>query len=74
MKSPLCCCLHNLWNSLLDHLRQAKLIGNFKSLLKLLFLSKLSMHEFYIQIYLYFLTFCLIFMILYVYYFYLLGF
>ena len=50
MKSLLCCCHHNLWNSLLDHLRQAKLIDNFKSLLKLLFLSKLFMHEFYIQI------------------------
>ena len=55
MKSLLCCCHHNLWNSLLDHLRQAKLIDNVKSLLKDLFLSKLFMHKFYIQI------FCLIY-------------
>lgn len=54
MKSLLCCCHHNLWNSLLDHLRQAKLVDNFKSLLKDLFLSKLFMHKFYIHI------FCLI--------------
>ena len=50
MKSLLCCCHHNLWNSLLDHLRQAKSVDNYKSLSKLLFLSKLFMHEFYIQI------------------------
>ena len=54
MKSLLCCGHHYLWNSLLEHLRQAKLIDNFKSLLKDLFLSKLFMHKFYIQI------FCLI--------------